>query len=348
MLVTRALNCRSSRRVSSICRGLLCGTCFVAGWVATISIIGMSLPFPNVPYVAEKWKYFESHKDRIDTIFVGSSRVASQIMPAEFDTETAAQGVPTHSFNLACAGMWPPESFYFLRQILELRPPHLKWVMIDLMNVDSRIPDANSGTQRAEYWHDWGHTFMAWRDVLESTQSPQDKATQLWKHEWLLVKRFVRTGRGSEWLENQLAFFNRVRIPEWINRGGFDPTANGSITGDNLKLFLDAVDKLKKGMPHHSMRPVFVDAVQEVAVEVRRIGAEPLFILAPTVNNMENYGGFPPGVTVLAFNDPNQYPVLFDPAFHFDAWHLNKEGAVPYTRLLARRFVEWELRRGER
>jgi hypothetical protein len=306
------------------------------------------MPFPNVPYVAEKLQYFDAHKDRVDTIFIGSSRMVSQIIPAEFDAETAAGGAPTHSFNLACAGMWPPESFYFLRQILKLRPAHLKWVLIDLMNVDSRVFEGNDGTQRAEYWHDGRHTFMALRDVLDSGRSLPETRVQLWKHVRIFAKRWVRTGRGQEWLESQFTLSKRARKPGWIDKGGFDPTANGSLTGDNLQHFLETVAVLRKGLPRQPMRPVFFDALQEIAADVRRMGAEPAFILAPTVNARENYAGLPSGVTVLAFNDPAQYPILFEPDLHFDAWHLNEKGAVPYTRLLARRFVEWRLRAGER
>jgi len=48
----------------------------------------------------------------------------------------------------------------------------------------------------------------------------------------------------------------------------------------------------------------------------------------------------PPGMTVLAFNDPVKYPRLYQFDLHYDPGHLSPEGAQIFTKLLAQRFVE--------
>ena len=183
---------------------------------------------------------------------------------------------------------------------------------------------------------------MAWRDVLESDQSATWKCAQVWKHGWIFVRRWFSTGRGSDWLEAQTLQFRPAKTPDWIARGGFEPTPKGSMTGEKRQQFMENVAVLKKGMSMGAVRPVLHDAMLEMAAAVRRAGARPVFILAPTINVTENYAGLPSGVTVLEFNNPAEYPELFEPDLHFDALHLNERGAVPYTRILARRFVEWE------
>jgi hypothetical protein len=339
--IGQALDSTSFNSSFPLFRGLLLSAVFLASWAGSSFLIGTLLPFPNVPNVGAKWRYFDDHKDRIDTVFIGSSRMVSQIIPTEFDAETAALGAPTHSFNLACTGMWPPESCFFLRQILKLRPLHLKWVVIDLMNVNSRIYGGNGGAQRAEYWHDGHGTLMAWRDILDSTKTPQEKATHLWTHGCIFVTRLANPGRAVEWLATRMHLSNAERPPDWVQTAGFEPNSKDPLPADAVQQFVETVAELKKGLSKQRMRPVFYDAVKEMAAEVRRAGAEPVFVLAPTMSVKENWGGLPPGVTLLAFNDPTQYPLLFDPDLHFNAWHLNERGAVPYSHLLARRFTEW-------
>src|SRR5215470_2195631 len=99
-------------------RNVLLG-CIV--FAATCLIIHALLPFPNIPGVAPKLRYFAAHKDEFDTLFVGSSHLYRDVVPEIFDETTAARGTPTHSFNLSLGGMRPPESIYFLEQALSAR-----------------------------------------------------------------------------------------------------------------------------------------------------------------------------------------------------------------------------------
>src|SRR5262249_20465185 len=49
--------------------------------------------------IGGKLEYWRAHGAEYDTVFVGSSHVLRAFVPAEFDRVTAAQGVPTKSFN---------------------------------------------------------------------------------------------------------------------------------------------------------------------------------------------------------------------------------------------------------
>ncbi len=107
--------------------------CLSPGWA-----IGRRLPFPNVPDLAARLHYYEKHRDQYDTLFIGSSRFRHQVMPEAFDAEANAEGVATRSINIGYAGMWLPESYYFLRQFLALKSTHLKWVVIEFMDYPVR------------------------------------------------------------------------------------------------------------------------------------------------------------------------------------------------------------------
>ena len=96
---------------------------------------------------------------------------------------------------------------------------------------------------------------------------------------------------------------------------------------------------MKKLGPPVPVRPVFRDALREVIADVRSAGAEPIFVIAPTINPVENYGGIPDDAAVWSFNNPGEVPALYEPAHRYDLWHLNHQGAVQFTALLAERFA---------
>src|SRR6185295_4580036 len=138
---------------------------FLVACAAGCALVGRFAPFPEVPGIFPKWSYFARNRDRIDVLFVGSSRFYHQIIPAQFD---AAVG-EGRSFNFGYDGMWPPESFYLLRRLLDLRPARLKWVVIDLMDINTQLDALNVSTLRMAYWHDLRHTALAFRDIVASS-----------------------------------------------------------------------------------------------------------------------------------------------------------------------------------
>ena len=73
--------------------------------------------------------------------------------------------------------------------------------------------------------------------------------------------------------------------------------------------------------------------------EVRAAGAQPIFVLSPTVLGREFFAPPPTGAQFIAFNDPQKYPQLYDPEVRYDTWHFNPRGAALFTDLLAERFA---------
>src|SRR4051812_12025023 len=122
--------------------------------IALIAFAGSCLaihairPFPDIPKLAAKLRYFRTHKDEFDTIFIGSSHVYRGIVPKTFDRVTEEAAVPTHSFNFGLDGMQPPESLYFLDQVLLTKPARLKWVFVELEEVQGEWPEQRWQTHR--------------------------------------------------------------------------------------------------------------------------------------------------------------------------------------------------------
>ncbi len=325
-------------------KGLLNGACFLAALAATALSLGRWLPFPDVPDIAPRFRYFAENKDRIDTVFVGSSRFRHQVIPRLFDEQTAALGTPTKSVNLGYSGMWPPENFYFLRQLLALRPPHLKWVFLSLIDGSTRMDERDAATLRTVYWHDWRHTCIAWRMVWASASlAPAEKRRLTLLHARIFLRQSLHLGGGAAWVEKRVKPAKIRRPPAWIEQRGFDPEPEpGTLTGPVLADYLEKLEKLRQSRPSAHFRPGLLEELRKIQAEVRAVGAEAIFVLPPTINPNENFTAPPAGLPALLFSDVHTYARLYEPELHHDAGHLNTRGAEELTRRLAERFASWE------
>jgi hypothetical protein len=83
-------------------------------------------------------------------------------------------------------------------------------------------------------------------------------------------------------------------------------------------------------------------AYRQLAEEVRRSGAVPIFLVTPNV--VQTRLGFPPesGVpgTVMSFNNAKEYPQLYRNEVRWDSDHLNAAGSEEFTKLLAEDFLQ--------
>ncbi len=52
---------------------LLMAACFLSAALLTAWLIDRELPFPSVPEIAPRFRYFAERKDEFDTIFIGSA-----------------------------------------------------------------------------------------------------------------------------------------------------------------------------------------------------------------------------------------------------------------------------------
>jgi len=326
---------------SGMLHAMLVGACFFSALAGAAWLIDGRLPFPSVPEISPRFRYFADRKDEFDTVFIGSSRIRHQVIPGYFDAATAAQGVPTHSFNLGYSGMWPPESYYYLRQVLALHPRQLRWVIIELMDYRFGQAEGQATTARSVYWHDAKHTAMAWRLVAESTLPPVEKLTLLADHTRLFLQRMANLGRGAEWLQQRYFPPKKKRDASWIVRGGFDPEVPGEWSESARADYAQKIREFERAGAKGRVRPGFAAALQGMAGEVRRAGAEPIFVLPPTVRVEEKLeDGLPGDLTVWAFDHPDQYPRLYQSELHYDPGHLNEAGAQEFTDLLVQRLAE--------
>jgi hypothetical protein len=322
---------------------------FVAAFAAVCGAIRGALPFPEVVGIYPKWLYFGKHKDSYDLLFLGSSRFYHQIIPKQFDASVAAT-VPAHpvkSFNFGYDAMWPPESFFMLRRILETKPARMKWVVIDALGIVANLEAENRDTQRTAYWHDWQHTRIAWEGVMDMPLPPIRKWRLLVGHGSLLAKQWTNQGGGAEWLNYRMGVEKRKKASRWAppkawaDTEGYAAEPKVMLTGAALERYEEKVQQLRANFPEVPARPAFRRALQDAVDEVRRTGMRPILVIPPSVDPRENFTGLPEGVPVWRYNNPVRYPELYEARHRFDDAHLNHDGAVLFTDLLAKEFAEY-------
>ncbi len=320
------------------------------------------LPFPEIDVVSAEIRFFQEHQDEFDTIFVGSSRVHYEISPAVFDRITRETGQPTRSFNLGINGMFPPESGYVLERLLSAKPRHLKWVFLELDELETRrIPQAEA-SRRSVYWHDWKRTSLVLLKILDgdgqraelslpgkmgSLLTPGQESANardlFFFHSALFAKNFTNIGRKIDlsWWSSHLG--KKPGPPKNLGPAGdgFVPQMKTMSVEETVAYETGLKDAMAKAEAR-SISPATEQAYRQLAKEVRRAGATPIFLSTPRTAQVKL--GFRPGSgiaeTVLLFNDAKAYPQLYRNEMRVDTDHLNGMAAEEFTELVARKFSQ--------
>ena len=317
--------------------------------LATSAAYHALLP-PLIPEgVAEKLQFFAKRKDEFDTLFLGSSRFYYAVSPEIFDNVTRENGVPTRTFNFGVDGMNPPENFYVLEQILKTEPRHLKWVFLEIGDIETKSHANILSTQRLLYWHDWPRTALTLRKALDphGTTEWYKQLNRLWSarrtfvlHLSLFEKQFTNVGRAADVLPS------RTDIPAEKSRFQLGPNGDGyRLAGTPMSPERAENFRRKLAQETAAARPEFIDpyadsAYRESAAKIRRLGAAPIFVVPPGLYQSPTlFRKSPPPGPLLLFNDSRAYPQLYDPKFRVDEQHLTNEGSAEFTRLLALELV---------
>jgi hypothetical protein len=320
-----------------------------AAFLCTCIVFHTLLPGPNVPGVSLKMRFFAAHKDEFDTIFIGSSRIYSGVSPFTFDQIMARAGRPSRTFNFGVNGMYPPESFYVLDQILSMNPRKLKRVFVELDDLQETSLSGEQTSQRVLYWHDWERTRLVlrktlkldandgWKRKLRTIRRGRDRIAL---HAGLFARNFSNVGRASD-LAESLVGSNQIELDELGPKqdGYFPQTAQ--ISGEKLsdyekELAREQADHLGNvAVDHHAAQ-----AYRHFARQIRSAGATLIFIVTPIYPQMPSkFPGPPPGL-LLSYNNPTLYAGFYRPEARTSEGHLNSTGAEEFTRLLAGDFLK--------
>jgi hypothetical protein len=325
-----------------------CAAIGLAALLATSAFIHSLLP-PMIPKgIAAKLKYFAEHKDEFDTVIVGTSRLYYSASPEIFDATTRENGLATHSFNFGIDGMHPPENFYVLEQILKTKPRNLKYVLLELGDIQTRW-DNILGTQRAVYWHDWAHTGLTMKKALNPRGNANwfIKITRLWlakrdliSNLALFAKRFCEVGRAWDLLPSA----DRERYADAASELG--PHGDGyrwagdAMSAERAVSFQQRLADEISGATTKYLDPATESGYRHSAAQIRAAGATPVFVVTPIIfQTTSRFRQSPPPAPIIAFNDARKYPQFYDVKVRIDDGHLTRPAAENFCRALAGEFV---------
>lgn len=258
--------------------------------------------------------------------------------------------------------MFPPESGYVLERLLSTKPGHLKWVFIELDELETRRFPQAEASRRSLYWHDWKRTSLVLQRTLDTVRSDDglsfsrklgeiltpgpgksDARDRFFFHSALFAKNFTNIGRKIDltWWSSHLG--KQGAPPKELGRAsdGFvpqDKTMSAEETAAYETGLRDAVARAESRFVSAATERAY----RQWAEEVRKIGATPVFLVTPKTTQIKL--GFRPesGIaeTVMLFNDAGAYPQLYRNERRVDADHLNGVGAAEFTELVARKFSQ--------
>ncbi|MFO0945865.1 MAG: hypothetical protein U1D30_07965 [Planctomycetota bacterium] len=311
------------------------------------------------PILLRKLDHFAAHKDDYDVLFFGSSQIYRDFVPKIFDREMATHGRNTHSFNFGIGGMRPHETNQLIRQILDMNPQNLKYAFVELGTWDPTMPERNQFTTRVVAWHTPEETPSILRTLWRADMSLRSRWDHLYDHARHSLANYFRIGEGQRYLRFWTGARDSIRYdrdtPHAIEEEGFvgheeAPAGRGQLASRSA--FLKdprQYERLVKVLVRDRFEEANLDHYnfQAVADQVQRFRehhVEPIYVVPPHVATFPEKRALlrqKIAPAIFAFNDPAQYPSLYDVQRRFDLEHLLAEGAEIFTRLLAEQFARY-------
>jgi hypothetical protein len=346
----------------SLGRGFL--NIVIAGLAFVLVCAGLNavLPFPEIEVVSPDLRFFKEHRDEFNTVFIGSSHIHHQISPAIFDRIMREAEHPTRTFNFGINGMSPPESGYVLERLLRTKPSNLKWVFIELDELQTkRFPKAER-TRRSLYWHDWKRTSLVLRKILDGSRD-EDQLSYPRKigemltlgkrgsemrdlfffHSTLFAKNFTNVGRKVDLVRWKSRLWKKKAPAKDLgpDGDGYVPLA-AKMPEAQAAVYKTGLERAIAQAGSKFISAPTERAYREWGEEVRKLGAAPIFLVTPTASQIKLRFRPESGVmgTVMLFNDAKAYPQLYREEMRFDADHLNGPAAEEFTKLVAQNFSQ--------
>ncbi len=304
--------------------------------------------------VLEKVRFFEENRDDYNTLFIGSSRTYRHLSPELFD-RSVSRDLGIRSFNLGAPSYFFPKTAILFREIMEEKPPRLRYVVFELSKAADRPGERNLHTKELKYWYDLESTLLLMRTILESDEEPGEKIRYGSIHLMTLVEKLLNVGHGVEIIRfvteeksSGLVLGPRVdgfcsKDTEWAETTGRE----GAVFRPNPARIARRTAESREGFSRGRLAagkgsPALLEEYREIIELAQQSGVKLFFVLPPKVGGAYEiavpvFDSLPDSITI-DLGDPSLRPELYELRHSFDRGHLNHAGAMVFTRLLAREF----------
>ncbi len=367
ILILAVSSGRTGRLIPFLLRtGRVCGFAglFLFGLLGTARLIGVAVPTSIEALFDWKLATFTPPGETPPNVaFIGSSRTYRHIVPVVLDSIMAEKGQETRSYNFGVQGARVFEMPRILERILKADLDHyLKWIVISLERPGWDVRSANLKSARLADYHDNRAMRRAFQYYLTNqSRAMGDRARAFAKRFVPYLRGRLSFSRGSTWIRARMdPKATRYRIRRLEGQGhsrGFLSVDDDMKTavGKSLEVlrerharFLEGregeqVAGPNPGPPGRTPPPayeLFAEVLQDLSSMVRDHGAVPVFLSHPINQSREDLAAADSTGVIehfIAIDNRTDYPHLFRAELRFDQGHLNQDGAIEYTKILADR-----------
>lgn len=303
-----------------------------------------------------KREYLRTYPNRFNLLFIGSSSTRRGFVPQVFN-ESTDSSLHINSFNYGVDWMGFPEVYYMLDHVVKENKEGTRYLFIELSKIKI-IDYQNMHTARAIYWYNWSDFTFTIRSIVSSPSPPLVKAAALSSHLIGYMDHLLNVGSISDrndyhkrqtMVTDSIADMGEAyngysgkEIHEDAGREHFLKDTSGLAARklNSAKAFeeLEKNPELIKKYNH-----VYLDRINSTIQKLKENGIYPVFVMNPRADPRQ----YKEILTVFYNIDPRyrieiadsrKYPELYLSQYASDETHLNEEGAVLYTKYLAREF----------
>lgn len=278
-----------------------------------------------------------------DAVMIGSSVTLVGFVPEQFEERLRERGHALKAFNFGMSGLFGAEQDYYVRRILGMNLPKLRWLLIEVtVNFEPRLEEANWYTRREIDWVEPSQFAIVRRQVMRRSEPLLSRLETLWPYARHLALNLLNVGRGEQ-LPGAIARSESRQHPNEDDRES--PAGHGRQLALKMKkaagykkhaarherLVKELLEKQKHGPPRNNE----LLAQWREAAEAR--GVQVAFVIGPAMRRAEvpkRVRGQSP-LRIFDFNDPRAYPALYDIDMHYDTFHLTPDGSRLFSQELA-------------
>lgn len=312
-------------------------------------VIKSTLPFYwGNTWLKYKYPRFLYESEKVDHIFLGSSRTYRHFVPVIFDSIMAAREVPCRSFNLGIPGLFPPQSYFVLRKALEdgdIRPGAT--VLFELSRSVS-VPEEQLATARGSYWTNAkDHLYMMrYANTCAGNDQRSDMIrsyTLAYLQNLFHLAQYTGFLNDTEYMSLPTDRTNNaghVSLEHERTHSGKAPV-RADLEARQRELQADTTIVEQQLSNVRAVRAAAPSAACEVEVanllalhaKAESAGVQLIFFLPAIYLKSDmwaTYAALPDGMK-LDLNDVSQTSIQYDPGYRFDKGHLNERGALLFT-----------------
>ena len=307
-----------------------------------------------------KHDIFKKNKDMYSVIFLGTSIIHSGINPRQFSAELNHHGLKNiKAFNFALPASVLMEQYYIFRKITRMKPKKLKWVFVEL--IENRFDALQTRAQKKQthkfvYWHDFKSTISLVNFQLSRNDNFLKRLKKIKTHLKSFATNYSKPGYGVKFLKVNKTNKNHDRLYKLFSKYMFKPNIpenyqnkknqQGSLHHkylQNIEKIHEFVKKLKLSKQKYQLSKEQIKLLYHFINHGYKHNIKIIFIMTPNNNSLNKRFIYDKvkhhNLHILEFKDPNQFPNLYKPKYHFNKNHFNIEGANIFSKKLAEQFI---------